>query len=355
MGQSTKIKINEDLFFDTFERSDCPFQIYIGGRGVGKTYSTLRNLLFDKERSRKEINPREKFIYMRRMAKEIELSTTDVSNPFKRINLDFQTDIVADMLKQNYAVFYDLQQTNTNGEPPILGYGVGLSTFSGLRGVDFSDVTTIVFDEFIPEQQVRRIKNEGKIFLNMYETVNRNRELQGEEPVRVILLANSITLASEILLEMGAIPTMANMILKNQARATIRERGLYIEIIDSSKFAEYKANTALYKLTKGSEFNREAIMNKFTADNLGFAKKVQINEYKSLFTFCEYTFYQHKSRNEFYLAKRKDTSPIGYDSSDTDRLKKTFAFTYQYLVLSRTIFFDEYATKLVFDTILEVK
>ena len=344
---------NNSLYFDTRDRSDCPFQILVGGRGVGKTYSALRNLLFDKDGNRLNPDENHKFMYMRRLAKEIEFCTSDISNPFKRINRDFSVDIRASYRKKDgYAVFYDESSADELDEP--LGYGVALSTFSGLRGVDFSDVDTIIFDEFIPERQVRKIKSEGRVFLNMYETVNRNTELQGEPPVKVLLLANSISMASEILLEMGAVPTMASMIIKDQHRATIKERGLYIELIDSKKLAEVKQKTALYRLTAGSEFNKEAIMNKFTSDNLDFARKVSINEYKAEFNFCEYTFYKHKSRDEYYLAKRIDTAPITYTGADVDILLKGFVYTYQRLVLTRKLFFDDYATKLVFDTILRL-
>ena len=342
-----------NLYFDTRDRSDCPFQVLVGGRGVGKTYSALRNLLFDADGKRINPDANHKFMYMRRLAKEIEFCTSDISNPFKRINRDYHVDVRASYRKKDgYAVFYDDSSTVESDEP--LGYGVALSTFSGLRGVDFSDVDIIIFDEFIPERQVRKIKSEGKVFLNMYETVNRNRELQGEKPVKVLLLANSISMGSEILLEMGAVPTMASMILKDQHRATIKERGLYIELIDSKKLAEVKQKTALYRLTAGSEFNKEAIMNKFTTDNLDFAKKVKINEYKALFNFCEYTFYKHKSREEYYMAKRVDTAPIKYSGADVDILTKSFVYTYQSLLLQRRIYFDDYATKLVFDTILKL-
>ena len=345
--------MDNSIYFDTRKRSECPFQLFIGGRGTGKTYSSLRNVILNEDGSKVIPDPRKKFMYMRRMAKEIEFCTSEVSNPFKRINYDFHTSIKAQMLKKDgYAVFYDFDSRTENENIEPLGYGVALSTFAGLRGVDFSDVSTIIFDEFIPERHVRKIKGEGKVFLNMYETVNRNRELQGEPPVKVYLLANSISMASEILLEMGAVPTMANMIVNDQHRATIKERGLYIELIESSQLAALKSETALYRLTKGSDFNKEAIMNKFTNDNLNLAKKVKINEYKPIFVFCDYTFYQHKSRNEFYMAKRIDTAPVIYTGSDIDRLSNSFLFTYRNLVLSRRIFFDDYSTKLVFDTIL---
>ena len=66
------------------------------------------------------------------------------------------------------------------------------------------------------------------------------------------------------------------------------------------------------------------------------------------------TFYKHKSRDEYYMAKRTDTAPIKYTGADVDRLMKGFVYTYQTLLLTRRIYFDDYATKLVFDTILKL-
>jgi len=345
--------IDNSLFYDSRDRSKCPFQVLLGGRGIGKTYSSLRNVLFDENMQRIKVDKNNKFMYMRRLGKEIELSATDAANPFKSINRDYATSIMPDMVKK-HVVFYDEDSADENGTPLIVGYGAALSTFSGLRGVDFTDVSTIIFDEFIPETQVRRMKNEGKIFLNMYETINRNRELQGRPPCKIILLANSITVNSEILLEMGAVPVIAGMIMHDQHKATIKERGLYIELIDSSKFAKFKEQTALYKLTKNSNFNREALLNQFTGEKFDFVKKVNINEYLPKMVFADYTFYKHKSREEYYMRKARDKAPIIYENADLDRLNSNFRFTYIQCVLSRAIKFDDYATKLVFDTLLNV-
>lgn len=349
--------MQNNLFFDTRARSDCPFQVFVGGRGIGKTYSSLKNTRIDENGEFIKPCRNSKFIYMRRMSKEIEMCTSAISNPFKRINADCNTDVYAEYIKRDgYAIFYDGIFIDADNPPMPIGYGVALSTFAGLRGVDFSDVNLIIFDEFIPERHVRKIKDEGKVFLNMYETVNRNRELFGEPPVKVLLLANSISLASQILLEIKAVPTMASMIMKGQHRATIKERGLYIEIIDSTAIGEKKMQTALYKLTSGTDFSKEAIMNQFTNDNLNLAKKVVINEYKPIFTFNgNYTYYKHKSREEYYLANRFDTASVAYSGADIDQLQASFSYAYERLVLSRKLFFDDYATKLVFDTILNIK
>ena len=60
---------SKDFFFDITNRSKMPVQVYIGGRGIGKTYSALRFL--------SEFPADEKWIYMRRTDKEIEACGTD--------------------------------------------------------------------------------------------------------------------------------------------------------------------------------------------------------------------------------------------------------------------------------------
>ena len=47
--------MSENFFFDIKGRSAMPFQVYIGGRGIGKSYSALRELalkmdLYEKNR-----------------------------------------------------------------------------------------------------------------------------------------------------------------------------------------------------------------------------------------------------------------------------------------------------------------
>jgi hypothetical protein len=145
--------MSENFYFDIKGRSAMPFQVYIGGRGIGKSYSALRQLALD-------IPTDEKWIYMRRTGKEIEACSTEFGNPFKTINKDFGTVIVPESGGKGAAEYFYNETDEDN--PILVGYGVALSTFAGLRSMDLSDVTVTVFDEFIPERQVKRIKAEGE-------------------------------------------------------------------------------------------------------------------------------------------------------------------------------------------------
>ena len=61
--------------------SDCAFNFFIGGRGIGKTYSALKG---HKEAfNRGEAN---KIMYMRLSQVELDLCATDSDNPYKKLN-----------------------------------------------------------------------------------------------------------------------------------------------------------------------------------------------------------------------------------------------------------------------------
>ena len=44
---------------------------------------------------------------------------------------------------KHYIIYEDIDE-----DPKVIGYGVALSTFENLRGVDLSDVNYVLFDEF---------------------------------------------------------------------------------------------------------------------------------------------------------------------------------------------------------------
>ena len=52
-----------------------------------------------------------------------------------------------------------------------------------------------------------------------------------------------------------------------------------------------------------------------------------------------------------YLAKRVDKAPMNFTASDVDRLDAMFGMSYERQILSRRLFFDDYSTKLVFDSL----
>ena len=335
----TKQTINTDDFYDIRKcKSDMPIKIIIGPRGCGKTYSVLD---YEQENSSEE----SKFIYMRRDGTEIDACSSEYGNPYKKLNTDKGLDI------------HPIQISKFNGfgiardtDMSVIGYGVALSTFATMRSQDFSDVDRIFFEEFIPEKHKRKIKGEGKALLNVYETINRNRELFGEKPVEMIMCANGIDLANPILLELGATSLIAKMLANGQRRLTVPEKSLYIELIPRTKVSDAKQNTVLYKLAN-ENFIEDSLDTKFRGSDVEFVRKgVNLRSYKTEFSYSTYVVFSNKEH--FYIANSSVPCKTTLAERELPRLQVMFAAKYRILRAMGKIYFDDYVTLALFDSLM---
>lgn len=331
-------------YTDIIGMSESAIQVHIGQRAVGKTYSALSHLAKNTPSGRK-------FIYMRRTAAELDTAVSEYANPFRVINAKENTAIYPER-SATISVFRDGNRQDEEGNDLIVGYALALSTFAGKRGIDFSDADVVVFDEFISEKHVHRMKYEGQAFLHFYESVNRNRELEGKKPLQVYLLANAISLNNDILLNLNIVSTIAYMLTHNQHSKDIIDKSIFIHLINNKNFTDAKKNTVLYRISGESNFTNEALLNQFTGDDMRMiVGKKKLGEYIPQFMFSSYTVFMHKNNGMMYIAKREVTGVQQYQENDRDILYTKFAPRYRILVIERKIEYDDYDTKLVFDAL----
>ena len=315
-----------------------PIKIIIGPRGCGKTYSVLD---FFQEQS----SDTSKMLYMRRDGTEIDSCSSEYGNPFKKLNEDKHYDIHPFQISKfnGFGIARDDDQN-------VIGYGVALSTFASMRSQDFSDVDRIFFEEFIPEKHKRKIKGEGAALLNLYETVNRNRELFGQKPVEMVMCANGIDLANPILLELGATSIIAKMLANGQRRMTIPEKSLYIEVIPKTQVSMLKKNTVLYRLSS-EDFAEDALDTKFRGADLEFVRKnVNLRSYKTEFSYSDYVFFSNQEH--YYVANSRVPCKVEIPEREINRLQALFAPRYRILRAMGNIYFDDYVTLALFDKLL---
>lgn len=260
---------------------------FLGGRGIGKTYSAF-SYAFNNDL---------KFLYVRSTDTQIKVCLTpDKGNPFKKWAADHKRAIyirrsedVSDIVEELYA------ETEK-----VWGYACALSTFENLRGVDFQDIDLIIYDEFI---QIKTLNFDAfRSFLNMYESVNRNRELEGREPVRVMFLANTQELMNPILFGFDLVREIEQVKITGQKKFS---RGdIYVELCDSEVSAA-KEKSVLYRNLKPDDaYLEEAIKNNFSRNDFsGIKKPKNLKEWKPLCMIDDVTIYRHKSRSEFYCAQ----------------------------------------------------
>lgn len=272
--------------------------IIIGGRGIGKTYSALDYI----------INTGQPFIYMRNTDVQLKECITSFGNPFKRWNTDHNR-IVYFKSEKSHSLIYEDKEDQEIIQP--IGYGLALSTFENLRGVDLSDVKIVLFDEFIEKRSLTFKQFES--FVSFYETVNRNRELLGEDPLQVILLSNSQSLNNPILAGYGLIPIIENMIRTGQKE--YRKPGLYLSLPES-EVSEAKKATANYQLINGTKIADEALNNKFAFDSFYGIKKRTLAEYVPVLQIDDVYLYRHKSSGILYASHKQAQNIKVFSSRD---------------------------------------
>lgn len=270
--------------------------IIIGGRGIGKTYSALAYI----------INTGKPFIYLRNTDVQLKECITEFGNPFKRWNRDHDRHIYF-RSEKSHANIYD--EDNEDGRP--IGYGLALSTFENLRGVDLSDVEYVLFDEFIEKRSLSF--RQFECFVSFYETVNRNRELLGEQPLCCILLSNSQKLGNPILAGYNLIPTIESMIRSGQKE--FRKPHLYLSLPNTG-ISDLKRDTANYTLINGTKIADEALNNAFAFDSFYGVKHRNINEYTPVCQIDDIYIYKHKASGILYASHSQAQNIPTFTSRD---------------------------------------
>ena len=335
-----------------YKDSRYPYQIFIGGRGCGKTYSALQQCLINNYR----------FIFMRRTAQELDLMLDsdrgEGANPFKPLNRDLGRDVGLSRIVKNLAGIYNRELIEDKLLPvdPPIGYGVALSTISSIRGIDFSDCDVCIYDEFIPEKHVRRIKNEGTALLNAYETMNRNRELDGKAPMTLYLLANSNDIYNDIFIELGIVSDIEKMVRRGKSDLYMEDRGLAVHLLaNNEEFTDAKSKTALYKLTAGSNFADMALNNKFAYEDFSLIGRQSLAGFRPVSAIGKAFIYMKKGDSFIYVSYARARCPILNIDNESDRM--SFYSSYgrkikQYYINGRICFESYELKRIILDLIL---
>lgn len=313
-----------------------PFNFVVGGRGTGKTYGALKYVY--------ENNIR--FMLMRRTQAQCDLINKPEFNPFKALAADLDLDISVKAISKYNAVLLEESEEDYK----TLGYTCALSTIANMRGFDASDVKLLLYDEFIPERHERQLKNEGSAFLNAYETINRNRELSGSDPLQVLCLANAFNMANALFLELGLVDITEKMIQKNHELYINKEKGILICLLNKSSISEQKKETALYKVAGGS-YTEMALNNDFAYNDASEIHSKPLKEYKLICTIGEISIYKNKGKREFYVSEhRSGTAPV-YNSDEVGlmRYRKKHGLTLYSAYMHSNVTFETMLAKSLFE------
>ena len=296
---------------DEIARHPAPFKVFIGGRQIGKTFNVLLYHLDN------DIP----FVLMRRTIEELDTLTHPKFNPFLKINLN--TDYNIQVFKEGkFYSAYDVDQEGIKTDK-LRCMIVALPQLAK-RGFDGSTFTSIIFDEFIPEIGVRVLRSEDENLLNAYTTIDGNREIEGEAPCALWLLANSNRIDSPILEAFN----LTDTVLKMKARGLeVAEYGKAIIIRPKSrKIMEQRKQTALMQhISHDSEFYQMSIENEFAYDQSPLIKNINIKYYRPLFSYGN--LYAWESEKYIYICKaHHKTERYNNSNFDREQLRQNYAW-----------------------------
>lgn len=310
----------------------------VGARGVGKTYGVFKKLITEGK----------KFIYLRRLKSQLDQCGKVEGNPFKKLNDDLDLHILP------YSSGGTITFRNGDKTSDIVSVGVALSVVANIRGVDFSDYDFIVFDEFIASSGERPIKNEFSAFLNFYETVNRNRELEGKAAVKCIMLGNANTLINPYFSAWHFMKTAVRMIAGKQMVWRSADNSRMVVLLLDSPISEKKKDTALYQ-NADRDFIEMALDNSFRTDQTNI-KSEPLNEYVHIVSVGELGIYKHKSERKYYVSSTQEDKPY-YDSFGISlkMFQQDFYLLRANYMVNRNIWFESFELEIIFRELFDLK
>lgn len=289
--------------------SETPFILVIGGRATGKTWGSIHHMLYNKI----------PFIYLRRTAAQMELVSKAEFSPIVKIGAEMGIPLICAPLSKYASGVYTLDD---DGKPDeAVAYNMALSTIANARSFDASRVKVILYDECIPELHERSMSHEEDAFLNMYESINRNRELNGYDPVKCVCLANANNMEAAILRALDCVRTLDHMRKKKQTQHINKTTGLSIFLLNRSPISAEKRETALYKLTSygQTDFNDMALENAFSKDNYTDIQVKPLNEFLPVAAIGSICLYRHKTTYDWYVSETISGKPKQFENTITDR------------------------------------
>lgn len=330
---------------------EYPFQFFVGGRGDGKTYSALDGSIENYERDGSRI------MFSRLTIKE-QLQITggkggEKGNPYKKINKREERNIVI-LSSGHSSLVSSITDFDVNDKGELIptgklyGYGCSLVDVCDVRGQDFDDVTDWIIDEFIPEQHKRLPKGLGNALLNGYETINRDREDEGRDPLRVWALANANDIYNPIFKELGLVSICEKMKRLGQKDFYIKDRGIAIHLLEDSKeLKEARSKRAIARVARGTQFEDMAFNNDFAYNdfsNVGYRKVTGMTPIVAFNGI--YIYHQKGSRKLYasYAPARCESFDVTKDS-EALLFKKRFGAKLYNSFVNQNITFESYEIK----------
>lgn len=291
MTATVEYMISNSIYYNgnTLLGYNEPFMFCIGNRSTGKSF------FYKSFCVKRFLNHNEKFIYLRRYDNELNKIKTFFSD------IAFKFPDVSFSVKGRSFYIND----------KLCGYAIPLSLAYKVKSVSFNDVGTIMYDEFLPENN-RYIPDEFSMALNLYQSVARGGGKVIRDDVRFIFIGNHVSLLNPYFEGLGA------RIYDNSKY--IRGDGYVIEIFNNEEVSEIIKNSKVGRILFNNEYGNYALNGKFIDDNNQFIKRTPRNsKYLLTIKYDGYECSLLRCENGYHISNKIDKDfPYRYAFSNSD-------------------------------------
>lgn len=303
-------------------------------RGPGKTYSSLRMMIEDKE----------KFIFMKRTQEDVRLlcaritipgvaGTSDDISPFAPLNRDFGWSIYPFEIEKGLAGFYEAVIDEDGKLKPIgacLGWIIACSAVTKFKGFNM-DANYIIFDEFIPKPWDRVNRTEGDSVMDLYETISRDRVKRGKGELKLICLANATSLNNPMFntLEVGDYAAEMDILGREY---TYLETGVLLHYIQGNfDEDENTKKTGIQRHMEGTAWGAMAYGGHFGYNDFTSIGRTSLKGYRPVCAvdYKRDHYFIYQKEGNFYMTHSKHDSENFYNLNRENDQKK-FALDYVY-------------------------
>lgn len=295
-------------FIKAARRLKCWCVLIIGARDRGKTYSTLKFAIEEKEQ----------IVFVKRTVEDVKLLIAsskhpdlfeDDLSPYADLNDDLGLNIQPHKIYEGIASFYNDQDDNKfkAGICFALSKVADFKGFGGLRKCKY-----FVFDEFIKQPWEKTISRfEGESALDLYWTVTRDREQRGEDPLLFIGLANANDVSNQLFNVLEVTDDVVDMVAKGE---DVRQVGhILIVLVDDSKLkvAADEKKSVVYDDLKNTTWGKVTFSNQFARNDfsaVGF-RSIKSMRCRCAIKYKNEVWYVYQKDNNFYVCDSKSNNP----------------------------------------------
>ena len=256
---------------------NATWNFIVSERGCGKTYGALKMVV------KNFLKNRSQFIYLRRYRTELKTSLPrlfdafTVNDEFKEFNFVVKGNKFYIKCKPEFVYdgerFDEVEKKYCNGryqdveelfdgEEHLIGEAHALSTANILKSTNFSQVSTIIFDEFmLATGTYHYLRNEVETFCDCYETIARLRN------VKVYFLANNISITNPYYAYFDIFTPY------NSEFKTFRDGLIVVNYAKNENYRRAKHNSNFGKIIEGSHYANYAFDNNSLNDSNNFIEK----------------------------------------------------------------------------------